>query len=119
MASSSRLTCSRTACAIWKPYEPRPIITPSQDILLGNYYITVEREGDKGEFSVIVDGKPMSKTGDAMPTVEQVLAAVRPGRGVQEPLPAPEVVVQRARRRSGLDEDVVDRETVGTALFED
>ncbi|MGB7159831.1 MAG: DNA-directed RNA polymerase subunit beta' [Tepidisphaeraceae bacterium] len=35
---------------IFSPANGSPIITPSQDILLGNYYITVEREGDKGEF---------------------------------------------------------------------
>src|ERR687891_143107 len=37
---------------IFSPANGSPIITPSQDILLGNYYITVDREGDKGEFSM-------------------------------------------------------------------
>jgi DNA-directed RNA polymerase subunit beta' len=36
---------------IFSPANGSPIITPSQDIVLGSYYITVDREGDKGEFS--------------------------------------------------------------------
>src|SRR5207237_6607424 len=35
---------------IFSPANGTPIISPSQDIVLGNYYITVDREGDKGEF---------------------------------------------------------------------
>ncbi len=37
---------------IFSPANGSPIITPSQDIVLGIYYITVDREGDKGEFSL-------------------------------------------------------------------
>jgi DNA-directed RNA polymerase subunit beta' len=37
---------------IFSPANGSPIITPSQDIVLGTYYITVDREGDKGEFSL-------------------------------------------------------------------
>jgi DNA-directed RNA polymerase subunit beta' len=37
---------------IFSPANGTPIITPSQDIVLGIYYITVDREGDKGEFSM-------------------------------------------------------------------
>ncbi len=36
---------------IFSPANGSPIITPSQDIVLGSYYITVDRDGDKGEFS--------------------------------------------------------------------
>jgi DNA-directed RNA polymerase subunit beta' len=36
---------------IFSPANGSPIITPSQDIVLGIYYITVERPGDKGEWS--------------------------------------------------------------------
>ena len=36
---------------IFSPANGSPIITPSQDIVLGSYYITADREGDKGEFS--------------------------------------------------------------------
>jgi DNA-directed RNA polymerase subunit beta' len=37
---------------IFSPQSGTPIITPSQDIVLGTFYITSEREGDKGEFSL-------------------------------------------------------------------
>ncbi|MCC7351621.1 MAG: DNA-directed RNA polymerase subunit beta' [Phycisphaerales bacterium] len=36
---------------IFSPANGSPIISPSQDIVLGIYYLTVDREGDKGEFS--------------------------------------------------------------------
>jgi DNA-directed RNA polymerase subunit beta' len=35
---------------IFSPQSGAPIITPSQDIVLGTFYITTDREGDKGEF---------------------------------------------------------------------
>ena len=43
---------------IFSPANGSPIISPSQDIVLGIYYITVDREGDKGEFTLFnsVDG---------------------------------------------------------------
>src|SRR5438132_6458574 len=37
---------------IFSPANGSPIITPSQDIVLGTFYITSDREGDLGEFSV-------------------------------------------------------------------
>jgi DNA-directed RNA polymerase subunit beta' len=37
---------------IFSPANGSPIITPSQDIVLGTFYITSDREGDKGEFSI-------------------------------------------------------------------
>src|SRR3954447_26495704 len=37
---------------IFSPANGSPIISPSQDIVLGTYYITTDREGDKGEFKV-------------------------------------------------------------------
>jgi DNA-directed RNA polymerase subunit beta' len=40
---------------IFSPANGSPIITPSQDIVLGTFYITSEREGDKGEF-MLFDG---------------------------------------------------------------
>src|ERR671926_704108 len=36
---------------IFSPANGSPIISPSQDIVLGTYYITVDRANDKGEFS--------------------------------------------------------------------
>src|SRR5437764_8518796 len=35
---------------IFSPANRSPSITPSQDIVLGTFYITSDREGDKGEF---------------------------------------------------------------------
>ena len=37
---------------IFSPANGAPIITPSQDIVLGTYYITIDREGDLGEYSL-------------------------------------------------------------------
>ena len=37
---------------IFSPANGSPIITPSQDIVLGMFYITADREGDKGEFKL-------------------------------------------------------------------
>src|ERR1700684_2828680 len=37
---------------IFSPANGTPIISPSQDIVLGIYYMTTDREGDKGEFSL-------------------------------------------------------------------
>jgi DNA-directed RNA polymerase subunit beta' len=37
---------------IFSPQSGAPIITPSQDIVLGTFYITSDREGDKGEFKL-------------------------------------------------------------------
>ncbi len=37
---------------IFSPANGSPIITPSQDIVLGVFYITSEREGDRGEYKI-------------------------------------------------------------------
>ncbi len=37
------------------PANGKPIIVPSQDIILGLYYLTMEREGEKGEGMAFVD----------------------------------------------------------------
>ena len=34
---------------ILKPSDGNPIVTPGQDMILGNYYITIEKEGEIGE----------------------------------------------------------------------
>ena len=34
---------------ILKPSDGKPIVTPAQDMVLGNYYITMEKPGEKGE----------------------------------------------------------------------
>ena len=40
---------------ILKPSDGNPIVTPGQDMILGNYYITIEKAGDKGEGRVFKD----------------------------------------------------------------
>ena len=35
-----------------KPQDGRPVTVPTQDMVLGSYYLTIEREGDKGEGKV-------------------------------------------------------------------
>lgn len=37
---------------ILNPKDGKPVVTPSQDMVLGNYYVTLEREGAIGEGSV-------------------------------------------------------------------
>ncbi|WP_044023149.1 DNA-directed RNA polymerase subunit beta' [Bacillus sp. SG-1] len=40
---------------ILNPKDGKPVVTPSQDMVLGNYYLTMEREGAKGEGSTFAD----------------------------------------------------------------
>lgn len=35
-----------------KPQDGRPVTVPTQDMVLGSYYLTIEKEGEKGEGSV-------------------------------------------------------------------
>jgi DNA-directed RNA polymerase subunit beta' len=40
---------------ILNPKDGKPVVTPSQDMVLGNFYLTIERAGDLGEGSVFKD----------------------------------------------------------------
>lgn len=40
---------------ILNPRDGKPVVTPSQDMVLGNYYLTLEREGADGEGMVFKD----------------------------------------------------------------
>lgn len=40
---------------ILKPQDGKPVVTPTQDMVLGVYYLTVEKEGEKGEGKVFSD----------------------------------------------------------------
>ncbi|WP_102029402.1 DNA-directed RNA polymerase subunit beta' [Salirhabdus sp. Marseille-P4669] len=40
---------------ILNPKDGKPVVTPSQDMVLGNYYLTLEREGAVGEGKVFKD----------------------------------------------------------------
>jgi DNA-directed RNA polymerase subunit beta' len=50
---------------ILSPANGKPIIVPSQDIVLGLYYITMDREGEKGEGMVFADVKEIQAALDA------------------------------------------------------
>ena len=60
---------------ILSPANGKPIIVPSQDIVLGLYYITLEREGEPGEYKL--DGKTGTVQGvfANMGQIEAALAA--------------------------------------------
>jgi len=40
---------------ILNPKDGKPVVTPSQDMVLGNYYLTMERSGESGEGNVYKD----------------------------------------------------------------
>jgi DNA-directed RNA polymerase subunit beta' len=50
---------------ILSPANGKPIIVPSQDIVLGLYYITMERPGEKGEGMVFADVREIQQALDA------------------------------------------------------
>src|SRR6202046_3895891 len=45
---------------IFSPANGTPIITPSQDIVLGIYYMTVDRDGDKSEYTLFENQREVS-----------------------------------------------------------
>ena len=40
---------------ILNPKDGKPVVTPSQDMVLGNYYLTMEEAGREGEGMVFKD----------------------------------------------------------------
>ena len=38
-----------------KPADGKPVTVPTQDMVLGSYYLTLEKEGEKGEGKVFRD----------------------------------------------------------------
>lgn len=42
---------------ILNPKDGRPVVTPTQDMVLGSYYLTMDREGAKGEGMILADLK--------------------------------------------------------------
>ncbi len=38
-----------------KPQDGRPVTVPTQDMVLGSYYLTIERDGEKGEGNIYAD----------------------------------------------------------------
>ncbi|MBQ0137850.1 MAG: DNA-directed RNA polymerase subunit beta' [Kurthia sp.] len=44
---------------ILNPKDGKPVVTPSQDMVLGNYYLTLERKGTVGEGTVFTDSEEL------------------------------------------------------------
>lgn len=42
---------------ILKPQDGKPVVTPTQDIVLGSYYLTVQKDGEKGEGKYFISPK--------------------------------------------------------------
>ena len=42
---------------ILNPKDGKPVVTPSQDMVLGNYYLTMERYDEPGEGKIFKDSK--------------------------------------------------------------
>ena len=42
---------------ILKPSDGKPIVTPSQDMVLGNYYLTMEKAGEEHEGKVFKNAR--------------------------------------------------------------
>lgn len=41
------------ATHILNPKDGKPVVTPSQDMVLGNYYLTMEEKGREGEGMIL------------------------------------------------------------------
>ncbi len=61
------------------PASGQPIAVPSQDIVLGCYYLTRAREGMKGEFIDYGSGKNKKQMARAFGSIEEVLLALDAG----------------------------------------
>ena len=49
---------------ILKPQDGRPVVTPTQDMILGCYYLTIDKEGEKGEGKYFKDANEVIKAYD-------------------------------------------------------
>src|SRR5688500_19744386 len=65
---------------ILSPANGKPIIVPSQDMVLGLYYLSMEREGEPGENSMLAD---MSEVHQALFTGYVTLHTKIVSRGTQ------------------------------------
>ena len=60
---------------ILHPANGQPIIVPSQDIVLGLYYLTLDRDGEPGQFRKGPQGEPIGGAYSDMGEIEHALAA--------------------------------------------
>ncbi len=58
---------------ILSPANGKPIIVPSQDIILGLYYMTLMREGEPGEYKEDAGGRPLSGIYSDMDEIDHAL----------------------------------------------
>ena len=94
---------------IFSPADGRPIIAPSQDIVLGCYYITVMKEGELGEGKVFVSPE------------EALLAHTEDKIGIHAPVKirlAPGLTVLGDGRKEQVSDGLV-KTTAGRVIFND
>ncbi|MFT4122157.1 DNA-directed RNA polymerase subunit beta', partial [Bradyrhizobium sp.] len=60
---------------ILHPANGQPIIVPSQDIVLGLYYLSLDRDGEPGQFRKGANGEPIGGVYADMGEIEHALAA--------------------------------------------
>jgi len=94
---------------IFSPASGSPIMSPSQDIVLGNYYITLCRPGEKGE------GMVFSSVHEAMMAYEKGFVSVQAAVKVRLPKNKRAIDDKGVRSEYGA---VVDT-TVGRCIFND
>ncbi|MZP30246.1 DNA-directed RNA polymerase subunit beta' [Heliobacterium undosum] len=71
---------------ILNPKDGRPVATPTQDMVIGAYYLTIEREGAKGENMIFASPDEAIAAYDAKSVNLQARIRVRPTARVQEAL---------------------------------
>ncbi|MBU5487237.1 DNA-directed RNA polymerase subunit beta' [Clostridium sp. MSJ-8] len=65
------------ATNILKPSDGKPVCVPTQDMILGSYYLTMDKEGDKGE------GKYFSSKEEAIMAYENKVISIHAGINVK------------------------------------
>jgi len=58
-AQVEAMTLMMSTNNIFSPANGKPIISPTQDIVMGSYYLTVHRPGDPGEYKEDAAGRPI------------------------------------------------------------
>ncbi len=71
---------------ILNPKDGKPVVTPSQDMVLGNYYLTLERTDQQGEGKVFKDSKEALMAYDNDIVSLHALIAIRAGSLGNAPL---------------------------------
>lgn len=64
---------------ILNPKDGKPVVTPSQDMVLGNYYLTLERAHEKGQGKIFKDAKEALLAFDNKEITLHAIIAIRAG----------------------------------------